>query len=316
MLKRDSRLIETFTAERITGTTLNVGDHAEEVTGSVVSANYFDAIGVHPILGRGFAPDEEIGNKAHPVTVIAYQMWRQRYGGRSQHHRQNATAERREAHHHRRRAGGVLRHVLRATSFQFWVPVSMEALFSDGDYKLENRGARWIEGFCQAEARCFLIVQAQAEVSVPSPSGWNMIIPRRMRVRDSKLYPLWATPFNAKFLHSPAHTAYFDCGSGILCCWTFARMWAICCWCEVPPGGRRWPSACRLGRDSASTAETAPDRRVSADIPGGCLRISDRLYRCRNLIVPTPALRTRCFGESAFTEIDWRVMAMTDRPFA
>jgi len=41
------------------GSTLNIGDHAEVTTGSIVSANYFDAIGVHPILGRGFQPGED-----------------------------------------------------------------------------------------------------------------------------------------------------------------------------------------------------------------------------------------------------------------
>ena len=51
------------------------GDRAERATGSVVSANYFDALGVHPILGRGFEPGEETGRNAHPVVVISYQLW-------------------------------------------------------------------------------------------------------------------------------------------------------------------------------------------------------------------------------------------------
>jgi hypothetical protein len=55
-LARSATLIESFIAEKITGTTLSVGDRAERVPGSMVSANYFDAIGVHPVLGRGFEP--------------------------------------------------------------------------------------------------------------------------------------------------------------------------------------------------------------------------------------------------------------------
>src|SRR5712691_5270454 len=35
-----------FIAERITGITLTIGDRAERATGSVVSSNYFDALGV------------------------------------------------------------------------------------------------------------------------------------------------------------------------------------------------------------------------------------------------------------------------------
>ncbi|PYT40319.1 MAG: ABC transporter permease, partial [Acidobacteria bacterium] len=52
-LQRSCTLCETVFVSKITGTTLSIGDRAERTTGSIVSANYFDAIGVHPILGRG-----------------------------------------------------------------------------------------------------------------------------------------------------------------------------------------------------------------------------------------------------------------------
>ena len=58
-LRRDCTLCEDAFVNSITGSTLNIGDHAEVTTGSIVSANYFDAIGVHPILGRGFQPGED-----------------------------------------------------------------------------------------------------------------------------------------------------------------------------------------------------------------------------------------------------------------
>src|SRR5213592_4622375 len=80
-LQRNCTLIETFIAEKITGTTLSVGDRAERAPGSMVSANYFDAIGVHPMPGRGFEPGEDSGANAHPVTVISYQMWQNRFHG-------------------------------------------------------------------------------------------------------------------------------------------------------------------------------------------------------------------------------------------
>src|SRR5579871_5049634 len=64
-LRRHSTLVGAFIAEKIVGTTLSVGgDRAERISGSVVSANYFDAMGVRPILGRGFEPDEEVGRNA------------------------------------------------------------------------------------------------------------------------------------------------------------------------------------------------------------------------------------------------------------
>ncbi|HEV1286320.1 MAG TPA: ABC transporter permease, partial [Bryobacteraceae bacterium] len=79
--QRSCTQFDAFIVDRIMGTTLSVGDRAERATGSVVSANYFDALGVHPFMGRGFRPDEGFGRNAHPVAVIAYLAWKQRYGG-------------------------------------------------------------------------------------------------------------------------------------------------------------------------------------------------------------------------------------------
>src|SRR5260221_607386 len=70
--RRRCTLVDAFIAEKIVGTTLGIGgDRAERAPGSVVSANYFDALGVRPILGRGFEAIEEEGRNAHAVLLIA-----------------------------------------------------------------------------------------------------------------------------------------------------------------------------------------------------------------------------------------------------
>ena len=51
----------------------------ERVQTSVVSANFFDVLGVKPILGRTFVPeDEKPGGDA--VLVLSYNYWKQSYG--------------------------------------------------------------------------------------------------------------------------------------------------------------------------------------------------------------------------------------------
>ena len=79
--ERSCTLIDSFIVNKIMGTTLSVGDRAEVTTGSIVSANYFDAMGVRPILGRGFERGEDSGRNAHPVAVISYQLWKGRFKG-------------------------------------------------------------------------------------------------------------------------------------------------------------------------------------------------------------------------------------------
>jgi len=52
------------------------GDLTREVPVSLVSANYFTALGVSPVLGRTFSPDEETSES--PVVVLSYSFWKKR----------------------------------------------------------------------------------------------------------------------------------------------------------------------------------------------------------------------------------------------
>jgi len=52
----------------------------ERVSGMVVSANYFDVLGVRPILGRCFLPEEDHGAGSAPVAVISYRLWQSHFG--------------------------------------------------------------------------------------------------------------------------------------------------------------------------------------------------------------------------------------------
>jgi predicted permease len=60
----------------------SVGDdeHAERVFGELVSGNYFDVLGVKPVLGRTFSP-QEFGDAqgGYPVAVIGENLWDRRY---------------------------------------------------------------------------------------------------------------------------------------------------------------------------------------------------------------------------------------------
>ncbi len=162
-LRKNCSLTQAFIADRIVGTTLNIGQRAERATGSVVSANYFQALGVQPILGRAFDPSDEVGRNAHPVALISYQAWQDRYGGDV-----NIIGKTQMFNGVKHTIIGVTPPGFNGTfvgySVQFWVPASMEEVFDPGGYKLENRAARWIEGFALLKPGV-TIQQAQAEMS-------------------------------------------------------------------------------------------------------------------------------------------------------
>ena len=46
-----------------------------------VSANYFDLLGVRPMLGRFFRPEEETQPRAIPYVILSYSLWKTRYAG-------------------------------------------------------------------------------------------------------------------------------------------------------------------------------------------------------------------------------------------
>ena len=60
---------------------MNAGSQPERIFGLIVSGNYFDVLGTRPALGRFFAPEEDQTPNTHPVAVLSYGMWRQRFGG-------------------------------------------------------------------------------------------------------------------------------------------------------------------------------------------------------------------------------------------
>ena len=54
---------------------------SDVVTGEVVTANYFEVLGVRPVLGRGFHSEEDATEGTHPVMVLSHGLWQRRLGG-------------------------------------------------------------------------------------------------------------------------------------------------------------------------------------------------------------------------------------------
>jgi len=55
------------------------GQEPEQVSGLRVSSNFFNVLGIAPLLGRTFLPEEEIRGKDQEV-VLSYGLWKRRYG--------------------------------------------------------------------------------------------------------------------------------------------------------------------------------------------------------------------------------------------
>jgi predicted permease len=53
----------------------------ELIRGYLVSGNYFGVLGIKPVLGRDFLPEEDQALGTHPVVLLSHDFWRQSLGG-------------------------------------------------------------------------------------------------------------------------------------------------------------------------------------------------------------------------------------------
>jgi predicted permease len=163
------------------------------MTGSIVSANYFDAIGVHPMLGRGFEPGEDTGRNAHPIMVISYHLWQTRFNGDRQ-----IIGKTQRFNNVVHTIIGVAPEGFYGTfvgrGIEFWVPTSMLEAFYAGNDRLEDRGARWAEAYVRLKPGVTRN-QAQQEISAIA-ARLEAEYPATNRGRGIKVWALWQTPFN------------------------------------------------------------------------------------------------------------------------
>ncbi|MHC4144499.1 MAG: ABC transporter permease [Planctomycetota bacterium] len=60
---------------------VRMGNSVERVASLAVSSNYFSVLGIQPVIGRFFLPEEEKGHSAHSVAVISQGLWRRLFDG-------------------------------------------------------------------------------------------------------------------------------------------------------------------------------------------------------------------------------------------
>jgi len=136
----------------------------ERVWGTVVSGNYFDALGVSAAIGRTFAADEDRTPGARPVVVISHQLWTKRFYAdpRIIGHTIKLNGNPFEiigvAPDRMLRAGLLLENDL-------WVPMMMEGEAMPGQlFKLTNRGETFLSVIGRLQSGISL-EQARAEAA-------------------------------------------------------------------------------------------------------------------------------------------------------
>jgi putative ABC transport system permease protein len=166
----------------------------ERIYAVLTSANYFDVLGVRPILGRDFLPAEESGGEGSAaVAVISYDLWQSHFGGD-----RSIIGRKIQINRYPYTIVGVapsgFQGCMTGLRGDIWIPLVMARLVWGFGGTLDDRGEFWLNVLGrlkpgvspgQAAGNLNLLMQRIAERFPDQHQGANQI----------SLDPLWRSPF-------------------------------------------------------------------------------------------------------------------------
>jgi predicted permease len=126
---------------------LTFAGHAERTRIELVSGTYFDVIGVGAVVGRTITPDDDRVPNGHPVVMLSYDYWKQRFAGDPQ-----IVGKKVLVNNHEMTIIGVAQAgfdgVELGYSTKIFVPMMMQQQIVIGNPKmLTDRRSRWVNAF-------------------------------------------------------------------------------------------------------------------------------------------------------------------------
>ncbi|HVU25252.1 MAG TPA: ABC transporter permease [Opitutus sp.] len=188
-------------ASQVTPACLTSGDRSTWIYGQIATANFFDVLGVRPLLGRTFLPGEDQKPGGNNVLVLGEAFWRRQFNAD-----RTIVGRTVQLNQHPFTIVGVVPAAFHGTMSglvcDFWAPVSMHHEVANFG-SLENRGDHWLHtqarlapGVDRAHAQAAVdAIGAQLEAAYPKT---NRQI--RLRVLTFLQAPYGAQPIFARVL--------------------------------------------------------------------------------------------------------------------
>jgi len=79
--RADTSIFRSLTAYSVNSLNISGGRGADRIWVEESSADYFNTLGVKPLLGRLWQPGDDDGELAHPYIVLSYKFWQSHFGG-------------------------------------------------------------------------------------------------------------------------------------------------------------------------------------------------------------------------------------------
>jgi len=216
-LKDQAALKQVFAGvigSTVTPVCITADDRAEWICGQITTANFFEVLGVKPLLGRAFVQEEDAQPGGHPVLIIGEGLWKRRFGG------DPAVIGRTvDVNRHRFTIVGVVPATFRGTvnglKCDFWAPVTMcQELANQSRKSLDRRSDHWLQtqarlqpGVSRAQAQAALdTLSSQLEKAYPDSNRENRLL----------LLPLWKSPYGGQSVMLPVLSLLLAVSLGVL----------------------------------------------------------------------------------------------------
>jgi len=187
---RRPETIEDVIVSTLAPMNLRTNGDPQRVFGQLVSGNFFDALGVRPILGRTFLPEEDKTPNAHPVVVLSHNFWQRRFAGDPSIVGRTVTLNGRGF-----TVIGVGPPGFRGTqtylNLDLFVPMMMQSSVTSGGDRLSVRGNSWLEAMVKLKPNV-TIGRAQADLDLVARDLAAAYADDKGR--GVKLYELWRAP--------------------------------------------------------------------------------------------------------------------------
>jgi len=174
----------------------------ERAVAELVSGNYFDLLGVRPVIGRVFQQSDDVAREANPVAVISYGNWQRHFGGNP-----NVLNQTIRLNDHPFTVVGVaapgFRSVVVGDAPDVFVPMLMKAQITPGWNDLDERRSRWLNIIARLKPG---VTAKQAEATM-NPL-WYSLREMELEQMHSK-----GQRFRAEFLNT--HLSLMDGGKGL-----------------------------------------------------------------------------------------------------
>jgi predicted permease len=185
-------------AERVSW---RVGGETALVYGQLVSGNFFSVLGVKPVLGPGFLPEEDQVPLRTPVIVLSHAFWQNRLGSDIWIIGKTLVLNGRSFTVVGVAPAGFNGIEAGFNSPDFWVPLSMQQQISPGMDLLTNRDGYWVftvgrpkQGITQKQAEANLIVLGKQLAQA---------FPKSDKGRDEVVLPFTGLPPELRGLATP-----------------------------------------------------------------------------------------------------------------